>query len=297
MTDYGVVSTGFSRKPLSVILAEMEQANIDVFGSGLIQTSQSPMGQLNGLRAEVISAVWEMYEDVYQSYDPDQAEDVRLNILARLRLISRIDGEEDAALRQAITNAGVANTRDADFYREVRNVSGVTWAKIYSNDTNATDANGLARHSVSVVALGGDDSAIALVARQYIVPGISSYGNTIVSTEIEGFCRSISIMRPAQIPIFLNVTVDKHNDAAGCPPPANAAIAQTLYAGLSGDNRPANGTDITLHMARTIISTVYPNVEVTAVVGGRVGDTPAALPLPIDFDEISLISLSNISVI
>jgi hypothetical protein len=50
-------------------------------------------------------------------------------------------------------------------------------------------------------------------------------------------------------------------------------------------------------MARTIISTVYPNVEVTAVVGGRVGDTPAALPLPIDFDEISLISLSNISVI
>lgn len=296
MTDYGVVVSGFSRKPLSVILGEIEQSNIAVFGPGLIQTSQSAMGQLNGLRADLLSAAWEMFEDLYQSYDPDQAEGVRLDMLARLRLIARGAGEEDGSLRQAITNAGMPNTRDADFYRAVINVDGVTWAKIYSNDTGSTDANGIAAHSVSVVALGGNDEEIALAARQYVVPGISTYGNTMVSTEVEGFCRSIQIMRPEQVPIFLDVSVSKSNDPAGCPPPSNAAIAQTLLAGLTGANRPANGQDITLHLIRTIVSCVYPNVEVTTATGARTGSAAAALPITMDFDEMATITLANIAI-
>lgn len=296
MTDYGVVSTGFSRKPLAVILAELEAANNVTFGPGLIQTSQSPMGQLNGLRADAITQAWEIGEEAYQSRDPEQAEGINLDILARLRLISRVLGESDESLRQAITNAGVANTRDADFYRAVLNVDGVTWAKIYSNDSGSTDANGIAAHSVSVAALGGSDEEVATVARQYIVPGISSYGNTVVSTEIDGFCRSISIMRPIETPIKLAITVSKQNGADGCPPPSNTAIAQTLFAGLTGANRPANGQDITLHMIRTIISCVYPNVEVTAAQGALVANALAALPLAIDFDEIATITLDNITV-
>lgn len=296
MTDYGVVVSGFSRKPLSVILGEIEQSNIAIFGPGTLQTAATPLGQLNGLRADLLAAAWEMFEDVYQSYDPDQAEGTRLDILARLRLITRATDESDASLRQAITNAGAPNTRDADFYRAVINIDGVTWAKIYSNDTGSTDSNGIAAHSVSVVALGGSDEEIALAARQYVVPGISTYGNTIVSTEVEGFCRSIQIMRPAQIPIFLNVTVSKANDAAGCPPPSNAAIAQTLLAGLTGTNRPANGQDITLHLVRTVISCAYPNVEVTDASGNRVGSGAAALPIAIGFDEMGTITLANIAI-
>lgn len=296
MTDYGVVTTGFSRKPLTVILAELEQANTAVFGPGLIQTSQSPMGQLNGLRADAITEAWEIGEEAYQSRDPEQAEGINLDILARLRLISRVLGETDESLRQAITNSGVANTRDADFYRAILNVDGVTWAKIYSNDTGSTDANGIGAHSVSVAALGGDDQEVATVARQYIVPGISSYGNTMVSTEIDGFCRSISIMRPAETPIKLAITVSKQNGADGCPPPSNAAIAQTLYSGLTGANRPANGQDITLHLIRTIISCVFPNVEVTAGQGAFVADALDDLPLSIAFNQIVTISLDNITV-
>lgn len=295
MTNYGVVTTGFSRKPLTVILAEIEQANIETFGPGIIQTSQSPMGQLNGLRADVLSAAWEMFEDIYQSYDPDQAEGTRLDILARLRLISRTTDEQDSSLRLAITNVGIPNTRDADFYRAVTNVDGVTYAKIYSNDTGATDANGLPAHSVSVVAIGGDSEEIALAARQYIVPGISSYGNTIVSTEVDGFCRSSSIMRPEEIPVFLSVTVQKTNGEGGCPPPSNAAIAQTLFAGMTGSNRPDNGEDITLHMIRTIVSCVFPNVEVTSVTGGKLG-VSSTFPIAIDFDEIASIALDDITV-
>lgn len=294
---YGVVATGFSRKPLSVTLAEIEQANIDVLGPSLIQTSQTKFGQLNGLRADLITAMWEIAEEVYLARDPDQAEGVNLDILARLRLIARQSGESDEGVRQAITNTGVANTRDADFYRAILNIDGVTWARIYSNDTKTTDANGMTANTVCVAALGGDDEDIATVARQYIIPGMTSYGNTVVSTTIDGFCRSMNIMRPEEIAIKLALTVSKTNDANNCPPPANAAIAQTLYAALTAQaTRPANGQDITLHLIRTIVSSAYPNVEVTAATASLTGDVLAALPFVVAFDEIITIDLDDIAV-
>ena len=294
---YGVTVNGFNRKPMSVLLAEIEQANIDIFGPGLIQTEQSPMGQLNGLRADLLATEWENLLDVYQSLDPDQAEGARLDMLARLRLISRFAGESDESLRQAITNAGTPNTRDADFYRAVLNVDGVTWAKIYSNDTGAVDGDGLPAHSVAVVALGGDDGEIATIARQFIVPGITAYGNTQVSTTIEGFCRSIGITRPTPVPIFLNIDVDKTSNAQGCPPPSNSAIAQALFNSMTGrDTRPANGQDITKHLLTVIVSCMFPSVEIISVEGGRVGDAAGPLPLSIGFNEIATISLNDITI-
>ncbi|MBD8556285.1 hypothetical protein IFT84_17390 [Rhizobium sp. CFBP 8762] len=297
MTDYGVVSTGFSRKPLSVILSEIEASNITIFGPGLVQTSQSPMGQLNGLRADLITQAWEMFEDVYQSYDPDQADGTRLDILARLRLITRQSGETDASLRSAISNAGLANTRDADFYRAVVNVDGVTYAKIYANDDNTIDANGLDPHSVSVAVLGGDDVEIATVARQYIVPGISSFGNTAVSTTVGGFCRSMRLLRPDEVPITLALTVSKQNGANGCPPPSNAAIAQALWLQFNAAaTRPDNGQDITLHMIRTYVSCAYPNVQIMDIDGGRVGGAQGDLPISIGFAEIATLGLNAITI-
>jgi hypothetical protein len=74
MTDYGITAEGYSRKPLTTILAEVEAFLITEFGTGLIQTSQSPMGQINGVFAEGASKFWELGEDIYQSLDPDQAE-------------------------------------------------------------------------------------------------------------------------------------------------------------------------------------------------------------------------------
>lgn len=293
---YGTVATGFARKPLSAILAELEESNIEIFGPSVIQTAQSPLGQLNGLRADAIAEAWEISEDVYQARDPDQAEGINLEILASLRLIARMPGEDDGSMRRAIKNAGVANTRDADFARALSNVAGVTWSKPYSNDGGTIDANGIPPHAVCVAAIGGDDEDVATVARRYIVPGISSYGNRVVSTEIDGFCRSMNILRPLELPIKLSVTVTKTSDANGCPSPSNAAIAQILHAGLTGDNRPNNGQDITLHMIRTIISSVYPNVEVTAATGALVANPLAALPIAIAFTEIASIDLDHITI-
>jgi len=218
MAEYGVLPTGYARKPLAVILAEIEQRMIDLFGPNVVQTAQSPLGQINGLFADLSAQLNEHAEDVYQSYDPDQAEGVRLEMLAKLRLLERGEGEADASFRQAITNAGRARIDVQDLLRAVQNVEGVTYAQVFVNDTASTDDNGLEPHSISVAALGGDDVEIALAVRTYVVPGIGTSGNTRVDTVKDGYCRSIWFVRPTPVPITLTVTVIRRYDRLGCPP-------------------------------------------------------------------------------
>lgn len=286
--SYGVRPTGFNRKPLLTILAEIEEKAREVFGPGVIQTPESPLGQLNGMHASLVATHWEIAEATYQSYDPDQAEGTRLEQLARIRLLERMAGEADADFRSAITNAGRARIDIADINRAASAVSGLTYLQVFHNSTNATDADGIPPHSIAVAALGGDNMALASAIRPYIVPGVDSYGNTRADVTVDGYCRSIYFVRPAEIRLGLQMTVATQPDRLGCPPPSMAAIALAAATGLTGRNRPVNGRDIDLHLIRTIVSSVYPNVQVvTASVSVQPSGSLVALPYPIGFTQIA----------
>lgn len=295
--SYGVTSTGFARKPLTVILAEIQEASVAVFGPGVIQTPESPLGQLNGLYASLATTLWELAEGTYQSYDPDQAEGVRLEQLGRIRLLERMPDELDPSYRAAITNAGNARIDLADIARAALNVDGVNYAHVFLNAGSTTDANGLSPHSVAVAVLGGDDAAIAAAIRPFIVPGVDTSGNRRVDVTIEGYCRSIFLTRPVEVPLSLQITVAVSADRNGCPPPSNSAIALAAYNALSGDARPLNGDDITLHRLRTAISSQFPNVEVLSATSGLVSGGPlSALPRALGFFEIATFALNQITV-
>lgn len=295
---YGVIPTGFSRKPLAVILTEMQDAMVAQFGPGVIQTSQSPLGQLNGLMADLTAKLWELGEDVYQSYDPDQAEGLRLDTLARIRILSRGVAETDIELRQAITNAGYARFDIQDLVRAIRQVDGVTYAQVFVNDTAAADANGVAAHSIAIAVIGGSDEDIAQVARFYIAPGIGTSGNTRVDVDTDGYCRTMWLMRLTAVPVKLVIEVSRSADNMGCPPPSLLSIAEGLVAALNGDRRFINGEDVTLFAIRSIIEAMYPNVEVVSVVADRDAiDSGSAVPLAIAFDEIATFAIEDVSVV
>ena len=291
---YGVQPTGFVRKGLPEILETRKAKNREVFGPGVIQEPQTPLGQVNGILSEFEAIVWEIVQEVYQSYDPDQAEGLRLEQLARIRLLERVVGETDAQFARAITNANVARIGWADFYRAVRALPGVRFVRIYSNDTDTVNADGLLPHSVTVAALGGSDEDIAQVARKFIVPGITSSGNVAVETIVDGFCRTINITRPVPVNIQLEVDVRKINDPHGCPPASNTAIAETIVGGLTGENHVANGVDITIHLIARTLSAVHPNVEVVSVRAARGLNPVGPLPLAIGFNEIAAIALTRV---
>jgi hypothetical protein len=285
-TEYGVLPTGFSRKPLTQIIAEIEAALITEFGPGTIQTPQSPLGQINGLMAEIIAKEWELAEDIYQSYDPDQAEGIRLDTLGSIRLLGR-GSATDEQLRLAITNAGQARIDLQDITRAIAALPGVTYSHVWVNDTGEVDENGMPPGSICVAVTGGDGEDIAQAIRQYIVPGVTVFGTEIVESVIDGFCRSFRILRPIEVPVELTITVRTRRDALGCPPPAASAIKAAFMSAVF----LLNGEDVSYYRVRSVIESMFSNVEVVSIVGERDG-LPQAENQPVDIAFIERASLA-----
>lgn len=292
--DYGVQPTGFVRKPLARILTEIEANNMTEFGPDVIQTSVSPLGQINGVFAELSALLWELAEDVYQSYDPDQAENTRLDILGRLRLLNRGGNETDESYRQAITNAGRARNDIQDLARAVIGVEGVTYAHVFVNDSEIPDENGLAPGTLAVAVIGGNSEEIAYQMRRFVVPGIVTYGNERVSTNIDGYCRSASIIRPVPVPITLQIRVRRNPDRLGCPAPAIGTIKTAL---VSDFQNLMNGEDISIFRVRGVIESQFPGVEVVSFTGER-PDVPVVpnQPVLINFIEIGTLDFDDLTI-
>jgi len=293
LTDYGVVPEGFSRKPLTLVLAEIEAALITEFGPGVIQTAQSPLGQINAIFAEAVTKAWELSEDVYQSLDPDQAEGIRLDILGRIRRISRGAGQSDESFRQAITNAGQARIDLQDISRAIAALDGVTYSHVWVNDTGALDENLMPPGSICIAVTGGDDDEIAGTIRQYVVPGVTMYGSTAIESLVDGYCRTFRILRPIDVPVSLDVTVRTFRDGMGCPPPSATAIKTALLQGLY----LLNGDDVTFYRIRQIIENAFSNVEVVSIEGERDGIAQSAnQDVVIGFIERASLASADVSV-
>lgn len=294
MSDYGIQPTGFVRKPLSVILAEIEAAMITEFGPDVIQTSQSPFGQLNGLMADLISEVWEEAEDLYQSYDPDQAEGIRLNILGRLRLLTQGNKTEDE-FRKAITNENVGRIDVQDILNAIKNLDNVTFAKVYVNDTYETNQFGIDKGSISIAVLGGDDQEISNVIRKYAVPGINTYGNYRIVSEFEGYCRTYLIVRPSIISPNIKFYIRTKNDNLGCPPPSSISIKENIVSLWEESKR--NGLNLDFFQLRSLIERTFSNVELVKFSevqnGNEVGLNQE---IQIGFFEIAELSIENLDV-
>lgn len=294
MSEYGVQPTGFVRKPLSAILAEIEASLITEFGPGVIQTPQSPLGQLNGLMADLVAGLWELGEDVYQSVDPDQAEGARLETLAKIRLLER-GRESDEAFRRSLTNAGVARVGMADFQRALIGLPGVSYAKVFVNETSAVDANGIPPNTIAAAVIGGDDLAVGAVVNRYVTPGISTHGNVPIQTDEDGFCRQFQIVRPIEVPVSL--TIEVRMQSGDCPAPAPAAIAAALLGYLmAAETRPANGQPITPFIIRQFIESTFPQVEFVYFSGVR-DETRTGMDVPILFFEIARVEEIQINVV
>lgn len=292
MTDYGVQPTGFVRKPLPIIKAEMEIRNQTEFGSNVIQTPQSPLGQINGLLADYASKLWELAELVYQSSDPDQATGKRLEMLGRIRLLERASGETDASYRQAITNAGAARIDIQDITRAVAEIDGVTFTHVFINDSSEYDENNQPPGSLAVAVTGGDDSTIARVVRSFTAPGIVLHGNTSTSSVIDGYCRNTRIIRPVEIPVDLVLYVRLFSDNKNCPPPSFVTIAQAVKDELY----LLNGDDITHYTLRTVIENLFSNVELVNYNAER-EDIPNTNGIPVEIGFFERAVIDNVSVV
>lgn len=120
------------------------------------------------------------------------------------------NAETDAELRtrQRVSTAQPSQTVFEGVLGGIQNITGVTKAELYENDSNVTDANGLPAHSISAVVQGGDQQLIAdkIALRKTI--GCGTYGTTAVNVvDTMGVLNVINFYRPTLATIKINITV------------------------------------------------------------------------------------------
>jgi uncharacterized phage protein gp47/JayE len=150
--------------------------------------------------------------------------------------------ELDEALRlrreTEIANAGAA-TIDA-VRAALLQVSGVTSVTNFWNNTIATDGDGVPAKAVEVLILGGDPQDIHDALLANVGGGIETHGTTAgTATDSEGVVHATEFSRPAEIDIYVDITLTY--DATLWPSDGDAQIEAALV--VFGDAQ-ATGKDV-----------------------------------------------------
>ena len=104
--SYGITPQGFVIKDLQTIKSELETDYKASFGNDLDVSEDSVAGQFIGNQAKKISSLWELAQAIYESFNPDRAEDVSLDGVSALVGIERLPATSSTAVVALYGNIG-----------------------------------------------------------------------------------------------------------------------------------------------------------------------------------------------
>ncbi|HGP0336950.1 TPA: baseplate J/gp47 family protein [Klebsiella pneumoniae] len=211
-----------------------------------------------------------------------------------------VAAETDAELRvrqsQSVALASLTPFDAVD--GAIANVEGVTRHKLFENDTETTDANGLPAHSISAIVEGGDATSIANTIRSVKGQGVSTYGTTaVIVTDKYGNPYTIRFSRPIDVPVYVSITLKAltgYSSEVGDE--IKAAVASYINSLAIGDS--------------VLLSRVYSPANLGVVSGGnaryydimelligRTAEGVAAANLVVAYDESASCSVDNIALV
>lgn len=211
-----------------------------------------------------------------------------------------VAAETDAELRvrqsQSVALASLTPFDAVD--GAIANVEGVTRHKLFENDQEVTDSNGLPPHSISAIVEGGDATEIANTIRSVKGQGVSTYGTTsVIVTEKYGNPYTIRFSRPIDVPVYVSITLKAltgYSSEVGDE--IKAAVASYINSLAIGDS--------------VLLSRVYSPANLGVVSGGnaryydimelligRSADDVAAANLVVAYDESASCSVDNIALV
>lgn len=164
----------------------------------------------------------------------------------------------------------------------------VARARVYENDTNASDVNGIPGHSIAVVVDGGDIGAIAqVIADRKLSSGTYGTSSAIVTTGAAAIPRTIRFFRPTEPPITVTITLKA---LTGFTTDVQAEI-QTAVANFINGLGIGDGTLGAIDIGRLYgpaLLTGTPmagTFTITSILVARDSGTPRSAPVLIAFNE------------
>lgn len=122
-----------------------------------------------------------------------------------------IETDEELRRRQAISPALPSRNMTNSTIAGIATIAGVTRYKVYENDTNTTDENGVPSHSIAAVVEGGLDGAIAEQIYLRKGPGCGTHGTTTsIYINSDGLKNEIRFFRPIYQDVAVKITIKKY---------------------------------------------------------------------------------------
>lgn len=205
------------------------------------------------------------------------------------------DIETDAELRlrrrQSVSFPATA-TVDA-LLSKLLQLEDIAAAKVFENDTDAVDANGVPAHTIWVIVQGGDETEIADIIYRTKAAGIGTFGDTTVNFESDsGQIYDIKFERPTEASLYIDMTIvpiDGEGYVAEAPELIKTAIAEWVTANLT------IGESLKYSRLFTPINSV-PGFEVTELFIGTAPAPAGEASINVDIDEIIVCDTANISI-
>lgn len=152
-----------------------------------------PVEALAGSLTEIRTAVFG-WETVTNPLDAEKGANLETDESLRRRR------EEEL---RAVGGASVSAIRS-----RVLQVDGVTVVRIFENNTDDTDPDGVPPHSFELVVQGGEDAEIAAAIWDAKAAGIATHGTTTVAVvDVEGGSHDVKFSRPDPVPMTFVIEV------------------------------------------------------------------------------------------
>lgn len=220
--------------------------------------------------------------------------------------------ESDTVLRER-RNQSTETTSSNNLlalYGALRNITGVTFVKIYTNSSLSMDSRGIPGKTIAPIVVGGDDQEVAdvIFAKTSIID-CNTFGSTTV-TIVDQYYSDISypigFTRPAIIPIYVAILGTVINPAIW--PSNGSQLIKEAVVAYSQGGAPAIGIDTGQgwQAGYTPGQTVYASdlfFPVTSVAGINIaGIAVGSAPNPVEssviinWKQLALFSIANITV-
>ncbi len=115
---FGINPEGFDRKTIEDILTEMEQDELAEIATDLDVSTDSIVGQLNGIFARQLGIAWEQLEVIYHAFDSDAAEGRLLDMLGKLTGTFRRGSTASEVIQLCDLDVGVTLVADQHYINE-----------------------------------------------------------------------------------------------------------------------------------------------------------------------------------
>ena len=116
--------------------------------------------------------------------------------------------DEQLRIRQQVSTSETAYRQIDAIYAGILNVAGVTYCRVYQNNTLSSDSRGIPAKTIAAVVNGGADEDIADELFMRVPIGVAYYGGTTVTiTDRQGIQYAVKFQRPIPVPVDVAVAV------------------------------------------------------------------------------------------